>query len=126
MLQEAGVEPEDVTVLVTVGWRPHSSRRHAPPGATLVVHDPRDRGQLAYLAATKQGRRIYLNRLLTDADVVIPVGTAGVRPDHGLPGPVERRFPGAERTCDDRDASRAVSGSRHLSRASGAGQRESR
>ena len=48
---------------------------------------------LAYLAATKEGRRIYLNRLLTDADVVIPVGRLGYDPILGHRGPWSVLFP---------------------------------
>lgn len=36
-------------------------------------HDPTDRTQLAYLATTKGGRRIYLNRSIVDAEAVIVV-----------------------------------------------------
>ncbi len=41
---------------------------------TTVTHDPEDRGALAYLAANDEGEPIVLNRLLTDADVVLPIG----------------------------------------------------
>jgi nickel-dependent lactate racemase len=34
-------------------------------------HDPKDRHQLAYLATTKAGRRLYLNRTLVDADCIV-------------------------------------------------------
>jgi nickel-dependent lactate racemase len=40
----------------------------------LVTHDPSERQGLAYLAATEKGDPILLNRLMTDADVVLPVG----------------------------------------------------
>ena len=39
-----------------------------------MTHDPRDRAGMAYLAATEAGEPIMLNRLLTDADVVLPIG----------------------------------------------------
>jgi hypothetical protein len=39
----------------------------------LAVHDPANRAGLAYLASTPAGRPIYLNRLLCDADLLIPV-----------------------------------------------------
>jgi nickel-dependent lactate racemase len=38
-------------------------------------HDPADHGQLAYLATTESGETIFLNRALTDADVVLPIGS---------------------------------------------------
>ena len=34
-----------------------------PGGVALAVHAPDDRTQMAYLAATSDGRRVYLNRL---------------------------------------------------------------
>ncbi len=99
ILVEAGIEPTDVTVLSTApGSR--AMERALPAGATLAVHDPNDRAGLAYLSATKQGRRIYLSRLLTDADVVIPVGRLGSDPILGHRGPWSVIFPG----LSDREA----------------------
>ncbi len=58
-----------------------------PPGVELVVHDPNDRESLAYLASTADGRRIYLNRRLADADSVVPIGRIGPDDALGLRGP---------------------------------------
>ena len=93
VLREAGVEPADLTVLAPSAVRGSLRAEEALAGATIAIHDSRDRGQLAYLAATKQGRRIYLNRLLTDADVVIPVGRLGYDPIMGYRGPWSVLFP---------------------------------
>src|SRR5262249_28739127 len=41
----------------------------------------------------QQGRRIYLNRHLTDADVVLPVGRLGYDPILGYRGPWSALFP---------------------------------
>ncbi len=93
LFEQAGIEPGSLTVL-------------SPPGAVgigevlpvgnrrIQVHDPDDRAQLAYLASTKQGRRVYLGRSLTDADVVVPVGRLGFDPDLGYQGPWSVVFPG--------------------------------
>ncbi len=90
-LDEAGVGPDNITV---VAPRDGAGLEDAlPPGVTLVVHDPDDRGELAYLATTKQGRRIYLNRHLTDADVVVPVARLGYDPVVGYRGPWSLLFP---------------------------------
>jgi nickel-dependent lactate racemase len=43
---------------------------------TFVGHDPPDEQQHAYLTATKEGRPLYLQRNLCEADVVIPLGVA--------------------------------------------------
>ena len=40
----------------------------------ILSHDPANRRNLAYLAASEGGEPILLNRQLTDADVVLPVG----------------------------------------------------
>lgn len=37
----------------------------------IEVHQPDDRKKLAYLAATRQGRRVYLNRTVVDADQTV-------------------------------------------------------
>jgi lactate racemase len=91
ILREAGVDGDNLTVLLpSVSTLLEGSM---PPGAVLAVHDPSDRSQLAYLAATKEGRRIYLNRHLTDADVVLPVGQVGFDPILGYAGPWSVIFP---------------------------------
>jgi nickel-dependent lactate racemase len=91
-LEAGGVDRADVTVLsaspVNTGME-----RALPPGTVLAAHDPDDRSQMAYLATTKQGRRVYLNRLLTDADVVVPVGRLGFDPVLGYRGPWSVLFP---------------------------------
>jgi hypothetical protein len=91
-LAEAGVERGDVTVVVPSGAADWSQA--LPRGAALVTHDPKDRSQLVYLAATNEGRRIYLNRAVTDADVVIPIGRLGFDPIMGYRGPWSVIFPG--------------------------------
>jgi hypothetical protein len=92
IMQESGIEPENVTVLAPSAGCGLLGRA-VPEGAALVVHDPGDRSNLAYLATTKKGRRIYMNRLLTDADVVIPVGRLGYHPILGYRGPWSVLFP---------------------------------
>jgi nickel-dependent lactate racemase len=41
---------------------------------SMLRHDPAERNQLAYLATSQAGEAIFLNRALTDADVVLPIG----------------------------------------------------
>ena len=90
VLAEAGVEPADMLALAT-----GPLDRAEAGGMTVVVHDPEDRPQIAYLAATGAGRRIYLNRHLTDADLVVPVGRLGFDPVLGHGGPWGVIYPGA-------------------------------
>lgn len=91
-LRGAGVEPGEITVLV-----PSRSASLPlavlPEGVALETHDPDDRTHLAYLASTKEGRRIYLNRLLTDADFVLPVGRIRFDRALGYRGPWSTVFP---------------------------------
>lgn len=79
-LLRRGIDPAMITILRTQ----EDVHRLAPdPGAELgsawrdqvsvVVHNPDDRQKLSYLAATADGKPIYLNRALCDADMVIPV-----------------------------------------------------
>ncbi|NIM08632.1 MAG: DUF2088 domain-containing protein [Planctomycetales bacterium] len=80
-LLEAGAKPEEITVLQAcqesnTGWPdprcqlPASVRRRV----SLVTHDPTQRDELGYLAASAAGEPIYVNRVLWDADVVLPIG----------------------------------------------------
>jgi lactate racemase len=102
LFEAAGVEDGDLTVLT-----PSSGRENLVDvllrGTKVVVHDPNDRAQLAYLATTKQGRRVYLNRLLTDADLVVPVGRLGFDSLLGYRGPWSVLFP----SLSDRETMRA-------------------
>ena len=77
----AGIAPDGITILrsqagVSNGAE-HPCRLVEKPldrQIPTVVHDPCDRAGLAYLAADDNGEPIMLNRLLTDADVVLPIG----------------------------------------------------
>src|SRR5271170_1140540 len=86
LFEAAGVVDGCLTVLTSASGR-RILERVLPRGVVLAVHDPNDRTQLAYLATTKQGRRVYLNRLLTDADLVVPVGRLGFDSLMGYRGP---------------------------------------
>lgn len=80
-LVEAGVEADGITVLRTradVETEDQADFDRLPPPLmdriSLLAHDPTNRDQLAYLAATDAGDPIMLNRALHDADLVLPVG----------------------------------------------------
>jgi len=102
VFQEAGVGPENVTVLAT-STAAEVADVCGRSGSRYQVHDPGNGSELAYLATTRSGRRIYLNRLLTDADVVVPVGRIAHRVDRGHRGPWSVLFP----DLSDRDTIRA-------------------
>ena len=70
----AGVAPENVTLLCP----PSSSRQlwtddlpEAFEEVRLEVHDPANRSRLSYLATTHNGKRLYLNRTVVDADQAV-------------------------------------------------------
>lgn len=52
----------------------------------VEVHDPTNRQRLSYLAATKQGHRLYLNRTAVDADQLVVLGRCGYDPLTGYAG----------------------------------------
>ncbi len=73
---EAGVAPANITLLTA----PPASNQpwiEALPEVFeevhVEVHDPADRKRLAYLATMRDGKRLYLNRTLVDADQLVVV-----------------------------------------------------
>ncbi len=83
---EAGVE--DFTVVST-----SAAPDRLPAGVTWERHDPDDKSKIAYLATTRDGQRVYLNRAITDADLVIPIGTLGFDRATGYRGPWSAVYP---------------------------------
>ena len=93
ILHESGVEAGDVTVVTSAGSHgplAGSCLRACPSWSMIRRTGP---GSLTY-RPQKKGRRIYLNRSITDADVVIPVGRLGYDPVLGYRGPWSALFPG--------------------------------
>jgi nickel-dependent lactate racemase len=88
-LMSGGAAAEDITILCE-----HTSSHTAAPdprrqlpqpvrdAVRLVAHDPAHQDSLSYLAADPQGAPIYLNRLLCDADLIVPVGC--LRVEHSV------------------------------------------
>ena len=58
------------------------------------IHRPSDRNRLSYLAATKEGHRIYLNRTVVDADQVVVLTGRGYDPLLGYSGATGLVYPG--------------------------------
>jgi len=80
-LLTSGAEAADITVLSTqtepgvpavdlAAELENDARGHV----AFQTHDPGDKTHLSYLAANAEGKPIYLNRKLQDADLVIPIG----------------------------------------------------
>ncbi len=88
-LVEANALPEDITILLSGDVDACEIQRigdFLPSRLAAEVqvqrHDPQDMKGLAYLAASKENKPIYFNRLLFDADMVLPVGC--LRPHSSL------------------------------------------
>jgi nickel-dependent lactate racemase len=80
-LVHAGLDPDGITVLhspadLDAGVGDPCRLVAAPlrQRITRLVHDPEDRRQFAYLAASEAGEAILIHRALHEADVVLPVG----------------------------------------------------
>ncbi|MBY0522150.1 MAG: lactate racemase domain-containing protein [Gemmataceae bacterium] len=52
----------------------------------VEIHDAADRRKLSYLATTKHGRRLYLNRTVVDADQIVVLAARGYDPLLGYSG----------------------------------------
>lgn len=84
-LQLGGVDPDHISVLRS-DKETRLTQHHA--GAALdervreaitwLTHHRHQREDLAYLASTQSDHRVYVHRALTEADVVVPIGT--IRP----------------------------------------------
>lgn len=90
-LRRHGVGPECLTVLRA------SEAVECPPADAdrfqLETHDPARHGGLCYVAASRKGRPIYLNRALVEADVVLSIGVARGGPWLGYPEPAGGLYP---------------------------------
>src|SRR5208282_733451 len=80
------IAPEAITLVCA----PASSRQawldrlpEAFEDTRVEVHDPDDRRALSYLATTRRGHRVYLNRTVVDADQAVVLTAAGYRAGAG-------------------------------------------
>lgn len=105
-LVEAEVTLKDVTVLRTqadVDGGGEDPRSFMPAdqaqALSIKIHDPNDRDQLAMLGRAVEDRPVYLNRLIHDADVVVPIGCLRCRESvdyHGVFGSIFPTFADAK------------------------------
>ena len=97
-----GLQPADITLLTVAPHRAATELRGFLPAkyrdaAAVEVHYPDARDRLSYLAAGTAKESIYLNRLLCDADVVVPIGCLRCEPAvdyHGIYGGLFPTFSG--------------------------------
>jgi nickel-dependent lactate racemase len=95
-LAGAGIPPSAVTAISPAGsaqpWI--DDLPDAMADLQTEVHRPADRNRLSYLAATKEGHRIYLNRTLVDADQAVVLTGRGYDPLLGYSGAAGSVYPG--------------------------------
>lgn len=101
VLSRKGVDPDGLQIVQPIaldGVTLADPRSALPDGIRdrirWAIHDPTDEKRQAYLATTARNERIYLDREVTDADVVIPVGTIGYDPVIGYRGTSSVFYPG--------------------------------
>src|SRR5579884_1469679 len=107
-IHSAGVAPESMTLLCA----PSASRQawiDDLPDDFQDVHvevcDPDDRRRMAYLATTKQGKRLYLNRTLVESDQIVVLSGRRYDPLLGYSGAEGSLYP----ALSDRETRREMS-----------------
>lgn len=120
-LIDAGTDPDNVTVLLSENYRSQLDglRLRSAEPVHWVCHNPDQEEEMSYLATTDEGRSIFLNRLLTNADLVIPLGcfrTGAVYDHFGVHTPVFPTFTNRETMAEFGKVKSADSRGRHHKR----------
>jgi nickel-dependent lactate racemase len=92
----AGVKPEAITLLCPPSLSRQAWIDELPESfeeVRLEIQDPTDRKKLSYLATTKKGRRIYLNRTAVEADQLILLTGRRFDPVLGISGCESALYP---------------------------------
>jgi nickel-dependent lactate racemase len=94
-LIQARIQPGAITILYP-STNEAGLEAKVPNGLKIrvEVHDSSNRKKLSYLATTRRGRRLYLNRTAVDADQLIVLSARGYDPLLGYSGTVGALFPG--------------------------------
>jgi nickel-dependent lactate racemase len=107
-LQQAHIQPDAMTLVCpppSTGQPWLDELPDAFQDVHIEVHQPGDRKKLAYLATTKHGRRVYLNRTVAEADQVVVLARRRYDPHTGYAGAETALFPWlAEQACIDEAA----------------------
>jgi nickel-dependent lactate racemase len=105
-LAGVGIPPAAVTAVSAAGSAQHWVNDLPESMADLQaeLHQPDDRKKLSYLSATKDGRRIYLNRTLVDADQSVILTARGYDALQGYSGAEDALYP----TLADTEVRRAT------------------
>jgi nickel-dependent lactate racemase len=92
----AGVQPERITLLTQRLLAPEQWANGVADRFREVrteVHDPSNKKKLSYLATTKRGRRLYLNRTIVDADQLVVLASRSYDPLLGYSGAEGSLYP---------------------------------
>jgi nickel-dependent lactate racemase len=105
-LKSAGITPDRIRLLCATESCQARWQAHLPEDAKEIafeIHDPADRRHLSYLATTRGGRRIYLNRTAVEADQLVVLTRLGYDPLLGYAGSAGCLFPilSDEPTCSE-------------------------
>lgn len=95
-LGTAGIAPEAVTVVVPPEGGNGPWLEELPDEFAdihLESHDPENQQKLEYLAMTRSGLRVYLNRTVVEADFLIIISEQGYDPNFGHGGGPGAVFP---------------------------------
>jgi nickel-dependent lactate racemase len=95
-ITSAEVSPEAITLLCppSSGGQPWlEGLPESYEEVHVETHQPQDRARLCYLAATGQGKRLYLNRTLAEADQLVVLSGRGYDPLTGYSGAEASLFP---------------------------------
>ncbi len=107
-LASAGIGSDMVTILTPSGGGSSDWIEELPDEFADVrteAHQHGDRKQLSYLATSKAGRRIYMNRTLVDADQIVSISGRRYDPLLGYAGGEASLYP----LFSDHDTRRAMS-----------------
>jgi nickel-dependent lactate racemase len=95
-IRQANVSPEAITLVCPASSHEQPWLESLPEefqDVHVEVHDPADRRHLSYLATTKQGRRVYLNRTVVDADQAVILTGRSFDPLLGSTGGASALYP---------------------------------
>src|SRR5437762_10054636 len=92
-LIQARIQPAAISILLPSARESHTLKLPNHPEIRVEVHDPANRKKLSYLATTRQGRRLYLNRTAVDADQLIVLSRRGYDSLLGYAGAAGALFP---------------------------------
>ena len=93
-LIEARIQPAAIAILYpSTPESRETVELPSHPEIRVEVHDPTNRKKLSYLATTRRGRRLYLNRTAVDADQLIVLSGRSYDPLLGYSGAVGALFP---------------------------------